>query len=309
MKHLWWGLVLILCACGRSAGKTSEAESIDLADRAWARGDSLQSQSVLEELLRHHPKSFGALYRMALFPIDSQPEVALERLTELARLDPKHPGPVFYAGLARLRLNDFNRAEEDLRRGCALAQAQLGYALDDTSEAAREGLAAWKSGKFSAAAAAFGRAVAADPGNATLWYLEGRAAVSAGDLEGAMQATEKALAKRPSFAAAHALKGEILRLKKQAPEARQEVELALKDDPQRVEALYQLGLLDLDAGEARAAALDFWHAVLADPTYPPPHQALGQTFMRMEQPRQGMPFYQHYEWVQGFLLRNSGRNN
>jgi hypothetical protein len=29
--------------------------------------------------------------------------------------------------------------------------------------------------------------------------------------------------------------------------------------------------------------------------------------MHMEQARQGMPFYQHYEWVQGFLARYSGR--
>ena len=311
MKRTLWWLLLCLCACSRSGGQTSEADSIDMADRAWCRGDSLQAQSLLEEVVRHHPKSFPARYRLAVFPIDGQPEVALERLSELARLDPKHPGPVFYSGLARLRLNDFTRAEKDMRHGYALAEKRRGYALEDTSDAAREGLTAWTAGRFPAAAAAFGRAVAANPGDATLWYLEARAAASAGDLDGAMEALDKALdkalAKRASFAVAHALKAEILRLKKQGPEARAEVEQALKDDPQEVEALYQLGLLDLDDGEVRAAAMDFWRAVLADPTFPPPHQALGQTFMHMEQARQGMPFYQHYEWVQGFLARYFGR--
>jgi tetratricopeptide (TPR) repeat protein len=307
MKRTLWWLLVCLWACGRSGGQTSEGDAIDLADRAWCRGDSLQAQTLLEDVLRHHPKSFPARYRLAIFPIDGQPDVALERLTDLARLDPKHPGPVFYAGLARLRLNDFTRAEEDLRRGYALAEARRGYALDDTSDAAREGLAAWMGGRYPAAAAAFGRAVAADPGNATLWFLEGRAAASTGDMDGALQAVDKALAKRPSFPVAHALKAEILHLKKQGPEARAEVEQALKEEPLQAEALYQLGILDLEDGEVRAAAIDFWRAVLADPTYPPPHQALGQTFMHMEQARQGMPFYQHYEWVQGFLARYSGR--
>ncbi len=305
-RTLWWVLVF-LCACGRSGGQTSETDAIDLSDRAWCRGDSVQAQSVLEELLRHHPKSFAARYRLAIFPIDGQPEVALERLTELAKLDPEHPGPLFYSGFARLRLNDFARAEADLRRGYALAEKRRGYALNDTTDAAREGLAAWTAGRYAAAAAAFGRAVAADPGNATLWFLEGQAAAAIGDLNGAMEAVDKALAKRGSFAAAHALKAELLRLKKQGPEARAEVTEALKDEPQNAEALYQLGLLDLDDSEVRAAAMDFWRAVLADPTFPPPHQALGQTFMHMEQARQGMPFYQHYEWVQGFLARYSGR--
>jgi len=307
MKRTLWWLLVCLWACGRSGEQTSEGDAIDLADRAWCRGDSLQAQTLLEDVLRHHPKSFPARYRLAIFPIDGQPDVALERLTDLARLDPKHPGPVFYAGLARLRLNDFTRAEEDLRRGYALAEARRGYALDDTSDAAREGLAAWMGGRYPAAAAAFGRAVAADPGNATLWFLEGRAAASTGDMDGALQAVDKALAKRPSFPVAHALKAEILHLKKQGPEARAEVEQALKEEPLQAEALYQLGILDLEDGEVRAAAIDFWRAVLADPTYPPPHQALGQTFMHMEQARQGMPFYQHYEWVQGFLARYSGR--
>jgi tetratricopeptide (TPR) repeat protein len=307
MKRIVWWLCLCASACGRSGGQTSEAESIDLADRAWCRGDSLQAQSLLEDVVKHHPKSFPALYRLALFPIDAAPELALEKLTDLSRLDPRHPGPVFYAGLARLRLNDFTRAEEDLRRGYALAEKQRGYALEDTSDAAREGLSAFKGGKYSAAQAALGRAVAADPDNATLWFLEGRAAVSGGDLDGAMQAVDKALAKRASFPAAHTLKGELLRLKKQNAAAREQVALALRDDPDEAEALYQLGLLELDAGEVRAAAIDFWRAVLADPTFAPAHQALGQTFMHMEQARQGMPFYQHYEWVQGFLARYRGR--
>jgi len=306
---LWW-LLLGLCACGRAGGKTSasEAEAIDLADRAWCRGDSAQAQSLLDDLLKHHPKSFPALYRLAIFLIDGEPDVALERLNDLAKLDPKHPGPVFYAGLARLRLNDFTRAEEDLRRGYALAEKRRGYALDDTSASAREGLTAYRAGHFQAAAAAFGRAVAADPDNATLWFLESRAALSAGDMNGATEAIGKALAKQGAFPTAHAFKAEILRLKKQGAEARQEVELALKDDPENAEALYQLGLLDLDDAEVRTAAIDLWRAVLADPTFAPAHQALGQTFMHMEQARQGMPFYQHYEWVLGFLSRNSGRS-
>jgi tetratricopeptide (TPR) repeat protein len=308
MKHVLWLLLLGLSACSRAGGKTSEADTIDLADRAWCRGDTVQAQSLLGDLLKHHPKSFPALYRMAIFPIDGEPEVALERLTDLARLNPKHPGPVFYAGLARMRLNDFTRAEEDMRRGYALAEKRRGYALDDTSAAAREGLSEYRSGHYQAAAAALGRAVAAEPDNAILWFLEGRAALSAGDVDGATEAVGKALAKRESFPSAHALKAEILRLKKQGGDARQEVGLALKDDPENAEALYQLGLLDLDDAEVRAAAIDLWRAVLADPTFAPAHQALGQTFMHMEQARQGMPFYQHYEWVLGFLSRNSGRS-
>src|SRR5262245_58406769 len=127
MKRVVCWLFLCLCACGKSGGQTSETESINLADQAWCRGDSLQAQSLLEDVVKHHPKSFPALYRLAIFPIDGEPEVSLQRLTDLARLDPKHPGPVFYAGLARLRLNDFTRAEEDLRRGYALAEKRRGY--------------------------------------------------------------------------------------------------------------------------------------------------------------------------------------
>ncbi|HET9233298.1 MAG TPA: hypothetical protein VFP10_04090, partial [Candidatus Eisenbacteria bacterium] len=153
----------------------------------------------------------------------------------------------------------------------------------------------------------FGREASAHPENATLWYLQARAAASMGDLETASQSVEKALAKRGSFPVARALRAEILRYKKQLPEARTELERALGDDPEQVQALYQLALLDLEEGEVRTAALELWRAVLADPTFAPPHQTLGQTFMQMEQQRQGMPFYQHFEWVQGFLVRNVRR--
>jgi tetratricopeptide (TPR) repeat protein len=306
----WWPLFLGLACvspCGCSGNKISETDSIDLADRAWCRGDSTQTQNLLEGVLQHDSKSFAARYRLALIPIDSQPNVALEQLNALARDYPKHPGPVFYAGLARLRLNDFTRAEADLRRGYLLSQAQLGYALKDTSQAAREGLSAWTAGRYAASAEAFRRATQADSTDATLWFLQARTLTAYGDLDGAAQAVGKALSKRPSFPVAHALRAEILRLKKQNVDARQEVKLALKDAPEQVQALYQLGLLDLDEGESRAAAIDFWHAVLADPTFPPPHQALGQTFMHMDQLPQGMPYFQHFEWANGFLDRYLGR--
>ena len=308
MKRGLWILLLCLVACGRSGGNTAETDAIDLADRAWCRGDSAQAEALLEELLRAEPRSFQARYRLAIFPIDHAPDVALERLNALAAENPKHPGPVFYAGLARLRLNDFVRAEEDLRQGYALARARAGYSLEDTTAELRQALSDLENGKYAAAAAAFERAVSADPDNATLWYLQARAAASMGDLDAAMQSVETALARRGSFPVARALRGEIFRYKKQLPESRAELERALGDDPDQVQALYQLGLLDLEEAEVRAGAMNFWRAVLADPTFAPPHQTLGQTFMQMEQQRQGMPFYQHFEWVQGFLVRNVRRD-
>src|SRR5258706_8816886 len=98
-RGAWWPLLLglgCISPCGCSGNKISEAESIDFADRAWCRGDSAQTENLLEGVLKHNPKSFAARYRLALIPIDSQPDVALEKLNALARDNPKHPGPAFY---------------------------------------------------------------------------------------------------------------------------------------------------------------------------------------------------------------------
>jgi tetratricopeptide (TPR) repeat protein len=299
--------LLSAVACSKSGGGQAQADTIDLADHAWSRGDTARARALLTEVLREAPRSFPARYRLAFFRMETDPAGAIRDFEEVARLDPKHPGPVFYSGLARLRMSDFTGAERDLRRGYALAQARRGYSLEDTSETARRGLGALNAGQFVRAAEAFTQALETDPENPVLWYLKARSLATAGALEPAGEAVTRALEKRPRFAAARALHAELLLASQQPEPAREELRLALEEDPNLAAAHYHMGLLHLAESEFRTAALDLWQAVLVDPTVSAPHQLLGQTFMDMDQRSEGMIYYQHFEWITGFLQRNLGR--
>ena len=299
--------LLSAVACSKSGGGQAQADTIDLADHAWSRGDTARARALLTEVLREAPRSFPARYRLAFFRMETDPAGAIKDFEELAPLDPKHPGPVFYAGLTRLRVNDYIGAERDMRRGYALAQARRGYSLEDTSETARRGLGDMNAGQFVRAAEAFTQALETEPENPVLWYLKARSLANAGALEPAGEAVTRALEKRPRFAAARALHAELLLASQQPEPAREELRLALEEDPNLAAAHYQMGVLHLAESEFRTAALDLWQAVLVDPTVAEPHQLLGQTFMRMDLRAEGMIHYQHFEWITAFLQRNLGR--
>jgi Flp pilus assembly protein TadD len=293
--------LLSALGCSGSGGKEAQADTIDLADHAWSRGDTAQAVALLTEVVQKSPRSFPARYRLAFLRMELDPTEAIREFEEVARLDPKHPGPLFYTGIARLRLSDFAGADRDMRRGYALAQARRGYSLEDTSEAARRGIDALHTGQFAQATDAFTKALETDPKNPVLWFLKARSLATGGSLPAAGEAVARAIELRPHFPAARALHAELLLATKQKEPAQQELLIALKEDPNLAAAHYQMAVLHYAESEYRTAALDLWQAILVDPTVAEPHHLLGQIFMDMDQNAQGAIYYQHFESITGFL--------
>jgi tetratricopeptide (TPR) repeat protein len=294
--------------CGGADQGGEDAASLEVirrSDRLWSQADIPRAVAALELVLESNNKSFAAWYRLGIHRTESSPREAIQTLEEAAALDPEHPGPRFFSGMARLRLSDFAGAETDMNLGYDLAQARLGYSLPETTEAARAGFDAIRRGRNGEAARNFTLALEDDDKNAVLWYLHAKARLGTGALDQALASVERALARDSRFSWAHALKAEIHLHQGSNEAALAEIDKALSLNPNLAAAHFQLGNLRLSESEFRDAILAYWMAVLEDPTVPEHHGMLGNTFLQASRP-QGIQHLQHLESLASFLTRRAG---
>lgn len=298
----------LLAGCGEApVDENPEVQDqLSLADRQWSSGDVLRARTTLEGILESHGESFGATYRLGIFALETDVSQAMEILARAEALDPSHPGPVFFFGMALYPLSDFQGAEDRLSRAYELGQARLGYALAETSEVVREALDAVNKERFIEAADGFEKAVTDDPGNATLWFLRGRALLSIRQAEEAFEAVSMALEHAPDFPEALTLRADIHLFLHDAEEATADLDRALELAPDLAYAHAVRGAVHLDQSEYRNAILEFWAALLGDPTVPDYHYLVGSTLLQTRR-SQGTLHLQHVEWSNSFLAKKFGR--
>lgn len=122
------------------------------------------------------------------------------------------------------------------------------------------GTAALQAGRFAEAVEAFGKALAANPRDATTWLNQGVALQGLRDPAGAEKSFRKAVELAPTNARAHYNLGSLLAGKGDR-EAVRHLETAARLDPESRDALYNLGLVLAGTGEP-ARALEAFDRVL-----------------------------------------------
>jgi tetratricopeptide (TPR) repeat protein len=301
--------VALVLGCG-GGERTSESRYADLLSRAdlrWSQGEEVGARDILDEILDKDETVFAARYRLGAMAVDTTPTEAETHLELAAALDPGHPGPPFFTACARYHVNDYAGGDEAMKMAYDLARARRGYSFPETTETVREGLVALEQNQLVAALRAFTQALEDDPSQPGLWYLYGKTSLTLGGLPQAQLGADRALELDPDFAEALALRSRVRLESGDRDGAREAADRAVALRPELSPVRYQLGLLHLQDNEYRQSALEFWRAVLADPTDPEPHEALGQALTRVQMLELGARQAQHAEWLRTFLGRHLGR--
>lgn len=123
------------------------------------------------------------------------------------------------------------------------------------------GTAALREKRFADAAAAYRKALEANPGDAAVWADLGVALEGLKDLAGAEQSYRKAVELEPGLARAHYNLGTLLAARGARQEGIQHLETAVRLDPESRGALFNLGQALAGAGEP-ARALDAFDRLL-----------------------------------------------
>lgn len=297
-----------LAGCGGAAVDENPdvQDQLALADRQWSSGDIPRSTTTLEGILSGHGESFGATYRLGILALEQDVTGAMEILARAEAMDPSHPGPVFFSAMALIPLSEFDAADEKLTRAYELAQARLGYSLAETTEVVRDALAAIDQERFADAAARLEEAIADDPGNAVLWFLRGRALLAVRQPEDASHAVSVALDHAPDFPEALALRADVNLSWNEIAKAEADLARALELAPHLAYAHSVQGRVHLNQNEYRDAILQFWAALLDDPTVPDYHYLAGSTLLAARR-NQGTLHLQHVEWSNSFLAKKFRR--
>jgi len=299
-------VALLVLGCGKSGSAGNalpDTPALEKADEAWAKGDLARARSILDTALEKDSKSFAARYRLGVILIDDEPREAIKDLEQAAALEPGHPGPRLFLGLARTSLSDFAAADRDMNAALELAAARRGYSLPDTGDDARQGIQAMHLEKYPEAMQDFRRALDRDSTQAALWYLYGDAARRAGALAEADHGAGRALALRSDFPAARTLHAAVLLDEDRKPEAHDVLAAVLARHPAYAAALYEEGLYLDGESEYRDALITYWHALLEDPTVPAHLLSPGRLLLRMQMPDEGVKLQQYFAWLHSFLER------
>lgn len=111
-----------------------------------------------------------------------------------------------------------------------------------------------RAGEHKKALEAFRKAVKKNDADGEAWYYIGVAYIQLNDFKKSSEAFQKAIVRRPDLAApAHAGYAYALALRNKLSQAQESANLALSIDPNNIEALYTLGIVDLRRGKRQEA--------------------------------------------------------
>ena|GEM_PF-1100911 len=299
-------IVVVTClwlgGCGKAERQVVPASPAVLrTDRILLKGHPEEAATALKRLASEDRDTFHAQYRLGVIAVLDHPDSAAAFLTRAASLNPHHPGPPFFLGLAALRRNDRAAAEPLLERGYALARARAGYALEDTTTVLRDALRAVEQLRPRDGTAALRDAARADSSNVDLWYLWANAVYRAGDPDTAREILDHVITLRPGFPEAFALQAACLYRLGRRPAAQIASDRALELNPEQSLALYVSGTLASDNSQYLDAFLLTYRAILADPTIPEYYQYLGSDLIRYSSLDLGSRFLELMELVRAFL--------
>jgi len=140
--------------------------------------------------------------------------------------------------------------------------------------------------------------------DATSRVMLGMTLLNDGDVEGASQQIERALQQNPNELEAHYYRGMIARQRGDLPGALKEMELVVHANPQHVQAQAELGTLAMQLGDLDGARQAFEQAVLFGPGVPENHYQLALAYSRLGQPDKARAQMAEFQKLKGAADRS-----
>lgn len=245
--------------------------------RAAGRLDA--ARSVLERGQQHTARSAPAYaditHELGLVLIDLGEINRAERQFEAAiNANPRHiPSYLMLARLERLAGND--------RAAARRYAAALDAGASDPAVLEQIGAMLLELREYETAVSAYERAIARQPGSATLRYGAARAYLGVGRLDAADESARRALERQPIYPEALALLGDIALQRGNLSEAGQQYRAALQQNPALAAAHIGLGRVAAAGGDWSIAAGHFLNAVRENPQSPEAFLWLGEARVRI----------------------------
>jgi Flp pilus assembly protein TadD len=140
--------------------------------------------------------------------------------------------------------------------------------------------------------------------DATSRVMLGMTLLNDGDIEGASQQIEHALQQDPNELEAHYYRGMIARQRGDLSGALKEMELVVHANPQHVQAQAELGTLAMQLGDLDRARQAFEQAILFGPGVPENHYQLALAYSRLGQPDRARAQMAEFQKLKGAADRN-----
>ena len=255
------------------------AAIIDMSRLYRAAGRLDAARDVLERGQQNTARSARAYadiaYELGHVLIDLSDIDQAERQFETAiNANPRHvPSHLM---LAQLEL----RAGND-RAAVRRYEAALDAGASDPTVLEQIGATLLKHHTYDSAVTAYERAIALQPGSATLRYGAALAYLGVGRLDAATESVQQALKQQPVYPEALALLGDIALRRGKLPEAEQQYRAALQQNPALAAAHIGLGRVAAAGGNWSIAAGHFLNAVQGDPQSPDASLWLGEARLRI----------------------------
>jgi len=285
-----------------SSDSPSSAPTVRSAAAALAAGDSKRADAELTAILRADPSDLHALNLLAILRARQQRNREAEELFKKAiAIQPDFASAQAGLGLLYLQMGMDNLAipplqealkldpgREDAQRALVSiwrAQAHMAASSGDLEKAlallisARKlgpddadlqfdfGMIALRMSLFPDAVNAFKRTLRLRPDDASALYGLGRAQIGLAKFDDAEQSFVQYVQLRPNDASGHYASGFALQALQRTAEARDEYEKSIAIQPEQTESYCQLGLMELDAGDLRAAAKQFGRVLSRAPQH------------------------------------------
>lgn len=250
---------------------SNPATRIGLAEIRIEQGRLDEADALLRAVLELHPAEPSALAARGRLALERRDwRLAVESLDAALALVPEAERLHYSLALAHRGLGDLDAARRhlEMRGSVGVRPADpVRAAIAERQGGARamilRGRRAFGNQRWAEAAAAFARAVEADPESVAARVNLGAALVATGDLDGAGEALRAALALDPENGETHYNLGRVALLRGRGDDAVEAFTRALAIDPDDVESRRQLAVALQVAGQPERA-IDELARVLAD---------------------------------------------
>jgi len=244
----------------------------------FQRGQLLQAQMILEQLLTKQPLHFDALHLSGLIAAQNKnSRLAAEFIGKAIQINPNNAAAYFNHAVA---LQELNRLEESV----SSYNKAIHIKPQDAEAYFNRGNALQKLKRREEALASYARAIAIRPDYAAAHHNLGIGLQELNRQEEAIVSFDRAIAIRPGFADAHFTRGNALQRLKRLEEARASYERAISIKPDYVEAYISCGnvLLELKLLDEALAFYD--KAITIDPDHAKAHSNRGCVLLELLHP-------------------------
>jgi tetratricopeptide (TPR) repeat protein len=255
----------------------------------YLQGKLAQAADASALALRKQPDHFWAQYLHAVSQLKRSRwvEAKLGLNACLARR-PTFFWALILRGVAHAGLTEFAAAEADFKESLAGTADPLARYLVLTNR----GVLWAQQQRWDDAAADLKAATELRPDNHLAYVTLSEVCRQRNDLEGAVKALDRAVACQPGEATLYYTRARLHLTLGNREEARRDLERAIpgmredRDGDRLPSALVELGVLKHRAGQTREALADFDAALAVRPHYPPAHRQRAQTLMKLKKYRE-----------------------